>query len=91
MPQLARNNQRGNAVITKLLGLLLAVIATGAVKLAAKVSPKRDVDVFPLRLWAEGRRWWHADVYTRQPGWVFIEAGGWTLEVAWKTREELAA
>lgn len=53
-------------------------------KLGTVLAPARELDVFPHRLHAKGRRWWHADAYAAAPGWVFIEAAGWTVEVAWK-------
>lgn len=78
-------------MVRNLIALMLAGIAAGAVKLAAKVAPQREVDVFPHRLYAKGRPWWHVDVYAPEPTWWFVEFGGWTIELAWKTREEMAA
>jgi hypothetical protein len=62
----------------------LSKLAEGGIKAAAKLAPQREVDIFPHRLYAKGRKWWHLDAYIGAPGWLCIEFGGWTLDVCWK-------
>jgi hypothetical protein len=86
VPQLARNYEE-QYVMHRVIGGALAAAAAGAVKVAAKLAPRREVDFFTHR--STKRRPWRIDAWKAQPGWVFVEVGQWTLEVAWKTREEL--
>jgi hypothetical protein len=62
----------------------LSMLADGGIKAAAKLAPQREVDIFPHRLYAKGRKWWHLDAYRGAPGWLCIEFGGWTVDVCWK-------
>lgn len=76
-------------MIDRMIGGALAAAAAGAVKLAAKVAPRREADFYVHK--APMRRPWRMDAWMMQPGWLWVEVGQWTLEVSWRTREELAA
>lgn len=38
-------------------------IAKGGIKVAAKMTPKRELDIFPHRMHVKGRPWWYFDAY----------------------------
>jgi hypothetical protein len=55
----------------------LSNLAEGAIKAGTKVAPARELDVFPHRLWAKRRKWWHLDAYLGRPaGCASLSAGG---------------
>lgn len=64
-------------------------LADAVVLLARIVAPRRKLDLFPHRMYAAGRPKGHRDAYLMQPGYLFLELGGWTLEVAWRTCGEM--
>jgi hypothetical protein len=76
-------------VIDRVIGGALAAAAAGALKVAGKLAPRREMDFFPHK--ATQRRPWRIDAWLQQPGWLFVEVGQWTLEVAWTPQEELQA
>lgn len=74
----------------------LSALADGINKAAAKVLPQREVDVFPHRVWATGRTWWHLDAYLSaapESAWraFHLEFGGWTIDASWKAHTGLTA
>lgn len=73
-------------ILDRVIGGALAAAAAGAVKVGAKLAPRREIDFFTHK--ATQRRPWRIDAWLQQPGWLFVEVGQWTLEVAWKPREE---
>jgi hypothetical protein len=81
----------GRALTSWIAWRVVSAATAGAVKMAAMIVPEREVDVFAHRNFAHCRCGWYWDVFMAEPGWLFIEAGGWTLEVAWKPDDELVA
>jgi hypothetical protein len=78
-------------MIHRLIDWALWGAAAGAVKAGAKLAPQRALDVFPSHALYGARPWWHLDVHRQAPGWLFMEVGSWTVEVAWRTRGQMAA
>jgi hypothetical protein len=74
-------------MLPMMTGRALDALASLGIKLAAKVAPSRQVDIFPHRMYP--KPWWHFSVYMVAPGWLFIEAGVYTVEVAWKPSDEV--
>lgn len=76
-------------VIARMIDGALGALAWVGVRLAAMVAPQREVDVYPY--WDQGRHWKRLDAWMMAPGWFWLEVGPWTVQVAWKTREEVTA
>lgn len=75
---------------TMMVGGVLRAIAGCINMVAAVLAPKREVDIFPHRLWAAGKSWRHWDAYRDGPGSVTVEAGGWSVDICWQVSGEAA-
>lgn len=88
--ELIQHTTKEKYVNERIIGRGLRAGAVIINKLGTVLAPRLGLDVYPHRLWATGKTWGHLDVYRDGPGSACVEAGGWTVDVCWKVREEVA-